>query len=136
MTVKSEGSRMKVEKCQSIAKSGNPCGATVVADGMCAWHAPSWDARRRAWSAEGGRKRSNAARAKKALPAGMGVDDIDALLGAVLRGVLIDRFTPGQANAAAAVAKAMIAVREAGAIERLEERLNDLERLAARGRSA
>jgi hypothetical protein len=73
-------------------------------------------------------------RAKKAA-AGMGVDDIDAILAVVLKGVLTDRFTPGQANAVAAVAKVMMSVREAGAVERLEERLNDLERLAARGRS-
>ena len=63
-------------------------------------------------------------------------EEIDVLLGAVLKGVLTDRFTPGQANAAATVAKAIMTVRESGALERIQERLDELERIAARSRPA
>ena len=120
---------MKVEKCQAVAKSGNPCGATVVADGKCAWHAPSWADRRRQWSAEGGRKRSNASRAKKQMPEVMTTDEVAAYLGVVFKQVITHRTEPAIATAAAAVARAMIAVTEAGAIE---VRLSALEAAASK----
>jgi hypothetical protein len=123
---------MKVEKCQSIAKSGNPCGATVVADGLCAWHAPSWADRRRQWSAEGGRKRANRERAKAAIPDAMTTAEVSGWLGVVFRQVITGKTEPGVASAAAAVARAMIAVNEAGAVERLEARIGELEHRAAR----
>jgi hypothetical protein len=123
---------MKVEKCQSIAKSGNPCGATVVADGMCAWHAPSWADRRRQWSAEGGRKRSNASRAKKQMPELMTTDEVAAYLGVVFRQLITHRTEPAIATAAAAVARAMIAVAESAAIEQLQRDVEELKRAGSK----
>ncbi len=123
---------MKVEKCQSIAKSGNPCGATVVADGMCAWHAPSWADRRRQWSAEGGRKRSNASRAKKQMPELMTTDEVAAYLGVVFKQVITHRTEPAIATAAAAVARAMIAVAESAAIEQLQRDVEELKRAGSK----
>jgi hypothetical protein len=127
---------MKVEKCQSIAKSGNPCGATVVADGMCAWHAPSWADRRRQWSAEGGRKRSNASRAKKQMPELMTTDEVAAYLGVVFRQLITHRTEPAIATAAAAVARAMIAVAESAAIEQLQRDVEELKRAGSKRWSA
>src|SRR5215212_9858060 len=116
---------MKAERCQAVTKSGKPCAATVVADGMCAWHAPSWAERRRQWSAEGGRRRSNASRAKKHLPAGVLTStELLGVVGLSLKGVLAGRVEVGVANAVANLARAYATVREA--VE-LEQRLADLE---------
>ncbi len=123
---------MKVEKCQAVAKSGNPCGATVVADGKCAWHAPSWADRRRQWSAEGGRKRSNASRAKKQMPEVMTTDEVAAYLGVVFRQLITHRTEPAIATAAAAVARAMIAVAESAAIEQLQRDVEELKRAGSK----
>ena len=115
---------MKAERCRAETKGGKPCGATVVApSGMCAWHAPEWAARRREWSRKGGENRSNRARAAKASQ-GMDLTDVRALLGLVLRGTVTNRFTPGQASACAAVARALVTIHQSVEVE---ERLGQLE---------
>ena len=126
---------MKAERCQAVTKSGKSCSATVVADGMCAWHAPSWAERRRQWSAEGGRRRSNHMRAAKDLPAGvMTTDELRGLVGLTIKGVLAGRVEPGIGNAAASLARAYVAVTEAGAVETLQAQVDELRVLiAARG---
>jgi hypothetical protein len=93
------------------------------------WHDPEADEQRREMSRKGGQSRSNKARAKK-LAAGMGADDLDALLAVALKGVLAGRLTPGQGQAAASLARAMVAVREYTAVEDLDRRLAELERSA------
>jgi hypothetical protein len=124
---------MKAERCQAVTKSGKPCSATVVADGMCAWHAPSWDDRRRQWSAKGGASRSNAARARKALPAGiLTVDEVRAVLGTALKDVLSGALEPGPANAAAVIARSYLAATEASAVEALERDVAELRDLMTR----
>jgi hypothetical protein len=96
------------ERCQATTRSGKRCGATVVAEGMCAWHAPSWDAKRRAWSAEGGRKRSNAARARKELPAEpLTTAELHSWLGVAFKSVLAGKMEPGVGTAAASIARTM-----------------------------
>jgi hypothetical protein len=126
---------VKAERCQAVTKSGKSCSATVVADGMCAGHAPSWAERRRQWSAEGGRRRSNAARARKELPAGvMTNDELRGLVGLTIKGVLAGRVEPGIGNSVAALSRAYVAVTEAGAVETLEREVAELRDLiAARG---
>ena len=119
------------ERCQAIARRGKPCGATVVAEGMCAWHAPSWDAKRRQWSARGGASRRNQARARRQFAEGaLSPADIDGLLGTTMKAVLSGKVTPGQGQAVAALARAAMAVRE---VSTLEERVVELEALARRG---
>lgn len=113
------------ERCQAVTRSGKPCSATVVADGMCAWHVPSWAERRRQWSAEGGRKRSNRARAAKDLPAGvMTNDELRGLVGLTIKGVLAGRVEPGIGRAVFDGARTYVAITEA---TELEERLTALE---------
>ena len=117
-----------LSRCKAANRDGSPCMAQPVrASGFCFWHCPEVAEQRAAARQRGGANKSSKRRALKAAE-GMTVEDIDALLAAVLTGVIVGRFTPG-------VAKAMIAVREAGAVERIEERLAELERLAV-GRSA
>ena len=121
---------MKAERCRAVTKSGKPCSATVVADGMCAWHAPSWAERRRQWSAEGGRRRSNAARAKKELPAGvMTTDELRGLVGLTIKGVLGGQVEPGVGNAVAALSRAYVTVTEAGAVEAIQTQVDELRAL-------
>jgi len=84
---------------------------------------------RTAWRQAGGQNKSNRARAKK-LAAGLGATELDALLAAALNGVLTGRLTPGQGQAAASLARAMVAVREYTAVEDVDRRLAALERLA------
>lgn len=92
---------------------------------------------RRDISRKGGAARSNAARAKKALPAGvLSTDDLRGLLGLTLKGVIAGKVEPGVGNAAANLARAYVAVTEAGAVEAMERRLDELEALAARRGSA
>jgi hypothetical protein len=124
------------DRCLATTQDGKPCAAKPrPSSDFCPWHDPALAGNRAEWSRRGGQGKSNARRAAKAV-AGMSLDDIDMLLGAALKGVLTNRFSPGQANAAASVARAMVVVREAGALERIEDRLDELERLAARGRFA
>jgi len=59
--------------------------------------------------------------------------EIETLLVATFKSVLVGKLTPGQATAASSVAKTLLAYREAGALEELTRRLDQLERLAARG---
>src|SRR5215213_6594135 len=116
-----------VSRCMAHTAMGGACSAQPVRnDGYCYWHSPATASEREEARRRGGTNRSNRTRAKKAA-AGMDSGEIDQLLGEVLTGVLTGRFSPGAANAAATVAKALIMVREAGAIERIEARLAELE---------
>ena len=128
---------MKAERCQATTKSGKPCSATVVADGMCAWHAPSWADRRRQWSAEGGRRRSNAARAKKELPASvLSNDQLRGVLGLTIAKVLNGAVEPGVGSSVASLARAYVAVTEAGAVETLQSEVDELRTLISMRGSA
>ncbi len=81
---------------------------------MCAWHDPQLAAERAGWRQKGGQSRSNRARAKKALPAeALTLQEVQALLGLTFKGVISGRIEPGVANAAANIARALVATREA-----------------------
>jgi hypothetical protein len=91
-----------VERCQATAASGKPCSATPrPGRSFCLWHDPAAEEDRRELSRKGGRARSNASRAKKAFPAGLTTGEVQGYLATALKGVLVGRFTPGQANAVA-----------------------------------
>ena len=109
---------MKADRCRAVAKSGNPCGATVVApSGMCAWHAPEWEGRRREWSRKGGERRSNHERARKQVPAAMTAEELGGWLGVLFRGVMGGKIEPKVGTAAATIARVMLEAREAGELE-------------------
>ena len=124
-----------VSRCAGRNTAGDPCEAQPVRpDGYCWWHSPAAAAEREEARRRGGHNRSNKQRAKRQLPAEpMTADELHAWLGIVFKRVIVGQVEPNVATAAASVAKAMVAVAEAGAVERLEERLAELERLAARG---
>ena len=120
-------------RCRAITKGGKPCGGTPVpGEDRCPWHSPTWAERRRQWSAKGGKGKSNAARAKKQLPAEpMTTEELHAWLGLVFKRVVAGRMEPGVGNAAANLARAICTVHAAG---ELEARVAALENEAALGR--
>lgn len=123
------------DRCTRSNKDGSPCNARPWRDGKCRWHHPDSQAAIAEGRRKGGANKSSQARAKKAA-AGMTATDIDGLLATAMKDVLAGTITPGQAVAAATVAKALLTVRESAALERFEERLSHLERTSARGWSA
>ncbi len=124
------------ERCAATTKGGKPCGGTPVpGEDLCPWHSPSWAERRRAWSVKGGQGKSNKRRAAKYLAEPMTPAELQSLLGAVLRGVVAGRLSPGIGNATANLGRALVAIGEATTTE---ERLTALEAAAGieRGRAA
>ena len=114
------------QQCQATRRDGQPCTARAGAAGRCIGHRPEAAAAR----SNGGKGRATAARAAKHAPpafAGIGVDLADARA-AVRKGDL----APSQGQAIASLARAEIAIWEAG---EAAARLAVLERLLAPGDS-
>ena len=117
-------------QCDGIRKDGQRCTMRVLVDGRhCMAHAPSLAAKRAEAQRRGGRNRSNAVRLRGLVPPRLSpvFDQLEGALGDVLAGTL----PPQQATAAAAVARAMVAVLTSG---ELEERVRQLEGGSERGR--
>ena len=115
-------------KCQAIARSGSRCGSPVLPDSQWCWvHDPAAADRRREASVRGGRARSNAARAAKAMPAALSSDDLLVTLSRAIDKVEKGELEPGPANAISSLARAMNSIRETTEIER---RLGELEQRA------
>jgi hypothetical protein len=119
-------------------RDGTPCSAAPRASGWCLWHDPAREADRAAWRKRGGERRSNAARAKRQLPAErLSLRQVQAVLCRALTRVEAGELAAGPANSLANLARAIAAVAEAGD---LEERVAAMEGRAAaaegRGRTA
>jgi hypothetical protein len=121
------------DRCVGTNKSGGPCGAKPLpGSDRCPWHDPAWDERRREWSRRGGKGKSNEARARKTLPAGvMTNEELLGLVGVTIKAVLSGRVEPGIGNSVASLSKAYIAIAEAGAVETLQAEVNELRDLIA-----
>ena len=117
------------DKCSVANRDGSPCGAAPWRGGVCRWHHPDLAQQRADGRRRGGQNRSNKARAARAADA-LSLEHIDALLGDVLKRAINGSVTPGQATAAATVARAIVAVRE---LATLEQRLVALEMRAGIG---
>ncbi len=119
-----------------MTRTGSRCAAQAVDGVHCPWHAtsPEWVAKRSQWSAEGGRKRSNAERARKSLPdEALSPTQLARVLSKALSDVLIGDLSPGSANAAAALARTLVTISET--VE-LETRLTALEAALRERRTA
>ena len=102
--------------CSALNREGKPCSAQAWRDGLCRWHHPDLADERAGWRAKGGAERSNASRARKALPKDL-ADVRDALL-RTLSGLENGEVEPRVAGAMAAVARAVCHVQEVGDLER------------------
>jgi len=93
--------------CTATTKSGDPCSAMAWRDGLCMWHHPAKAADMLEARRQGGRSRSNAARAKKRF---RGTEEDLATLWSLTMNALAKTFTgqmePGQANAVANLVRA------------------------------
>jgi hypothetical protein len=115
-------------QCKATNAQGKPCSAQARPTGYCQWHDPALVAERAEWRRQGGAARSNKARAKKALPdTVLTPPELQGVLSKAIRDVLAGQLEPGPANAAAALSRALVTLREA---TELEERLSVLERAA------
>lgn len=102
-------------RCAAITKAGTRCQGPAIRDGFCFSHAPDLADARARGRADGGRGKSFASRARKAIPADLR-DISDGLLEA-FRDVQTEKITPGQAAALSGLARAYVAVYEAGLVQ-------------------
>jgi hypothetical protein len=125
-----------LSRCKATNAAGEPCSAGPVrADGYCYWHSPALEAERQANRRKGGAGRSNANRARKALPAAgtLTIDELRAVLESTIAKTLHGSIEPGVANAVASLARAYGSLSEAAKLEELTDRLDHLEATARRG---
>jgi hypothetical protein len=118
-------------KCSAIARSGNRCTTTVVTgSNFCYLHDPALVERRREAARKGGRNRSTKARAAAQIPETMSPADLAGWLSLLFKNVIEGRVEPRIGTAAATIAKVLLEVRTATA---LEQRLSELESRAGIG---
>ena len=113
--------------CTATRRDSHPCTAPVLGDGRQCWaHDPTLAEQCAEKRRLGGQNRSTAKRLAKLMPARLVPiwDQLETALAATLAGEL----APRQATTAAALARALVAVLQAG---ELEERLRRLEEGAA-----
>jgi hypothetical protein len=122
-------------KCSATTKSGTACSAQVWRDQLCRWHHPALEAKRVEGRRKGGQNKSARIRAAKSLPNDvLSTDDLRGMLGKTLKDVISGELEPAVGNAAAAIARAYVAVTEAAAVETLQAQVVELRALiAARG---
>ena len=120
-----------LRRCKAKNSGGSPCSATPVrADGYCWWHSPALAKERDEARRRGGAARSNASRAKKQLPAGvLSNDQLRGVLGVTIAKVLNGAVEPGVGSSVASLARAYVAVTEAGAVETLQAQVDELRAL-------
>ncbi len=119
-------------RCRGTRRDGQPCPSPILdADGYCFAHRPGADAARRQARQAGGRHRAALARLRRLCPPRLGAvyDRLDAALEAVEAG----RLHPAQAQAMASLARALVAVLQAG---ELEARVRELEARFRQGADA
>jgi len=118
---------MKQRQCNGTNKLGERCKSWAMPDSeWCVNHDPDRVVELAEWRRQGGKAKSNAARAKKALPAEpLTVAELHSFLGVVFRRLLTGETEPGIATAMATVARTMAELQKASDYE---SRLADLER--------
>jgi hypothetical protein len=116
-------SKRKQSNCEGIRADGQPCKAKALPGKRFCWaHDETLAEKRDKARRQGGKNRANAARLRSLVPPRLvGVyDTLETAMAEVHDG----RLVPGQATAMAALARAMVAVLQAG---ELEERLRSIE---------
>lgn len=116
---------MKPDRCSARNVDGSPCQAQAWRNGRCRWHAPELAEERRAWSAKGGRARSNTSRARTAMRGDLtDLSTVRASLLRALQAVETGRMEPGVAAAMASLGRTLVTLAQAAAAVQFEEQLN------------
>ena len=124
-------------KCAGITRAGKQCPSPPLPGSQWCWmHAPEAAEARREASRKGGRAKSTAERAKKAMPAAMTADELAGWLSVLFKQVVAGKVEPKVGTAAATIAKVLFDVRAAVAVEDLQEQLDVLKALVGRERAA
>lgn len=124
-------------QCVATTRDGRPCAAKARRNSpYCPWHAPEMKARQREWSVRGGKGKAKEVRLRKLMPASLSTDDLLDTLSRIIKRVELGDADPGILTAIANAARTMTELRKAREAEDLLRRLEELERLAARGWSA
>ena len=123
-----------VTRCKAVNTAGNPCsGQPLLLDGCCYWHSALTVEERAAARRRGGLNRSNAARAKKQLPAGvLTTDELRGVLGLTIAKVIRGDVEAGVGGAVASLARAYVAVTEAAGVETLQAEVAELRDMMSR----
>ena len=118
------------EQCTGTTKAGQRCRARALPGSpFCVSHDPSKVTQLAEWRRKGGLAKANRVRAKKALPAEpLTNEELHAWLGVVFRGVISGKLEPGVGTATATIARTMLELFRAIA---LEARVAELERRIA-----
>jgi hypothetical protein len=114
------------ERCTATRRDGSPCRGDAIHGGQCFAHSDALQRARREGQRKGGRNSAKVTRLRALVPPRLLTvyDQLEAALADVLDGSL----DPKQAHAAAALARALVAVLSAG---ELEQRVRDLEAMEA-----
>ena len=119
-----------VAKCSGVRVDGEPCGSVIVADGgYCYSHDPDKAEERRSARVRGGANSASVVRLRRHFAGPSRLGPIADVLETALTQTHMGGLPPARAQAMASLARAIVAVLEAG---ELEERLEVLEsRLSA-----
>ena len=127
-------------KCAGITRAGKQCPSPPLPGSQWCWmHAPEAAEARREASRKGGRAKSTAERAKKAIPAAMDADELGGWLSLLFRQVMAGTVEPRVGTAAATIAKVLFDVKSAVDVAALEAQVAELRALVernGRGRAA
>jgi len=97
---------MELTMCSAVTRSGSACGNRAVAEGLCPFHLPSGHPLRKANASKGGRRRSNANRWLRALPAeAMDAEDLGILMSSAARELWEGTKPPLVVNALSTLAR-------------------------------
>lgn len=113
-------------RCTALRRDGLRCLAPALpGESACIGHSVKLAAKRHAGRIKGGKNRSNLARAAKRLGAGaMSLNELDAALANLLRGLAEGSVEPGVAVAASSLARAIVSAKTTA---ELAERIAALE---------
>ena len=107
------------QQCSGITKAGGRCrGRALPGSAYCIAHDPARVVEIAEYRRQGGKAKSNAARARRHMSAAaMTPDHLQGVLGLTIAGVLDGSKPPGVGQAVAALARAAMHVREQSEIE-------------------
>lgn len=115
---------MNEQRCAAINKDGSPCRAKVRPERPYCWqHDDELADRRAQWRSNGGKGRSNAARARAALPEDL--RDVGDWLLQAMADVRAGTMEPAQGNTLANLARSFVLLHEAGAAESRLSRIEE-----------